>query len=200
MTSNLGKAAGEVLTAAEVNTLLQFDGSGNATLDGTLTSAGLTSTGNVGIGVTLETWLSSSTALQIGGLGSIHAVTAAEAGAGILFGCNIYRKEPSADFARIFNDPASIYVQESGIHKWYSNPAGTEDVAFTPTNIMELDGSGNLQIDGALTATTGITYGGGLTFVSLDAVNAVSPTAPDRTIAIDVNGTPYYIHAKTTND
>lgn len=31
-------------------------------------------------------------------------------------------------------------------------------------------------------------------------VNSVSPTAPDRTIEITIDGTTYYIHAKTTND
>lgn len=31
-------------------------------------------------------------------------------------------------------------------------------------------------------------------------VNAVSPTAPDRTIQLTIDGTTYYIHAKTTND
>lgn len=30
--------------------------------------------------------------------------------------------------------------------------------------------------------------------------NAVSPTAPDRTITVVIDGTTYYIHAKTTND
>jgi hypothetical protein len=34
----------------------------------------------------------------------------------------------------------------------------------------------------------------------LGDVNAVSPTAPNRTVAISVNGTVLYLHAKTTND
>lgn len=33
-----------------------------------------------------------------------------------------------------------------------------------------------------------------------NTANAVSPTAPDRTITIDVGGTTLYLHAKTTND
>lgn len=32
------------------------------------------------------------------------------------------------------------------------------------------------------------------------AVNAISPTAPDRTITVNIDGTTYYIAAKTTND
>lgn len=31
-------------------------------------------------------------------------------------------------------------------------------------------------------------------------VNAITPTAPDRTITVNISGTDYYIHAKTTND
>lgn len=34
----------------------------------------------------------------------------------------------------------------------------------------------------------------------LGDASAVSPTAPNRTVAIDVNGTVLYLHAKTTND
>jgi len=33
-----------------------------------------------------------------------------------------------------------------------------------------------------------------------NTVNSVSPTSPNRTITIDVGGTTYYLHAKTTND
>lgn len=38
------------------------------------------------------------------------------------------------------------------------------------------------------------------TVICASAVNVVSPTAPDRTITIDIGGTTYYVHAKTTND
>jgi len=36
--------------------------------------------------------------------------------------------------------------------------------------------------------------------VCASAVNSVSPTAPDRTITVNIGGTTYYIAAKTTND
>ena len=32
------------------------------------------------------------------------------------------------------------------------------------------------------------------------AVHTVSPTSPDRTIEVDIGGTIYYLHAKTTNN
>jgi hypothetical protein len=34
----------------------------------------------------------------------------------------------------------------------------------------------------------------------LGSVQAVTPTSPNRTIEVEVNGTTYYLHAKTTND
>lgn len=36
--------------------------------------------------------------------------------------------------------------------------------------------------------------------ITANAVNAVSPTSPNRTITVVIDGTTYYIHAKTTND
>lgn len=36
--------------------------------------------------------------------------------------------------------------------------------------------------------------------VCASAVNSVSPTSPNRTITVNINGTTYYLHAKTTND
>lgn len=36
--------------------------------------------------------------------------------------------------------------------------------------------------------------------ITSTAVNSVSPTSPDRTITVNLGGTTYYIHAKTTND
>lgn len=36
--------------------------------------------------------------------------------------------------------------------------------------------------------------------IGTSSVNSVSPTAPDRTLTVLLNGTTYYIHAKTTND
>jgi len=38
------------------------------------------------------------------------------------------------------------------------------------------------------------------TFVVASAVNAVSPTSPNRTLTIDIGGVSYYIACKTTND
>lgn len=56
---------------------------------------------------------------------------------------------------------------------------------------------------GAITTTSSITTAaptGGAGAWKLGVAASVSPTAPNRTIAIDIGGTTYYLHAKTTND
>ncbi len=47
---------------------------------------------------------------------------------------------------------------------------------------------------------TGAPSGGTAKPFKVGAAATVSPTAPDRTIEIEIDGTTYYLHAKTTND
>jgi hypothetical protein len=62
--------------------------------------------------------------------------------------------------------------------------------------ILQANGSG--YFSGSL--TTGAPTGGTAQPWKLGTVATVSPTSPNRTIEVEVNGTIYYIHAKTTND
>ncbi len=57
---------------------------------------------------------------------------------------------------------------------------------------------GNLTIAGSYTSAA--PSGGTSAAWKLGTVASVSPTLPDRTIELDVNGTTYYLHAKTTNN
>jgi len=61
-----------------------------------------------------------------------------------------------------------------------------------------------LQVTGAIynttTITTGAPSGGTAKPFKIGAAATVSPTSPNRTIEIEIDGTTYYIHAKTTND
>jgi len=61
-----------------------------------------------------------------------------------------------------------------------------------------------LQSNGAFytssSITTGAPTGGTAQPWKLGTVATVSPTSPNRTIEVEVNGTIYYLHAKTTND
>lgn len=70
-------------------------------------------------------------------------------------------------------------------------PAGTTSPTFvTPV----------LGVATATSLTTAAPAGSTAAAWKLGAANAVSPTAPNRTIAIDIGGTVYYLAAKTTND
>jgi hypothetical protein len=65
-------------------------------------------------------------------------------------------------------------------------------------------GAFRLQVNGVAYATdglrTGAPAGGTAATWKLGTVATVSPTSPNRTIEVDIGGTIYYIHAKTTND
>jgi hypothetical protein len=65
------------------------------------------------------------------------------------------------------------------------------------TSVLSLTSTGNLTTGGSIT-TSAPTGGAGAW--ELGVANTVTPTAPDRTITIEIGGTVYYLHAKTTND
>jgi hypothetical protein len=61
-----------------------------------------------------------------------------------------------------------------------------------------------LQVTGAIYNTTTLTTGAPTSGTAkpwrLGEAATVSPTSPNRTIRVEIDGTVYYIHAKTTND
>ena len=65
-------------------------------------------------------------------------------------------------------------------------------------------GAYTVQVSGAIYNTTTITTGAPTSGTAkpwrLGEVATVSPTSPNRTIRVEIDGTVYYIHAKTTND
>jgi hypothetical protein len=73
-------------------------------------------------------------------------------------------------------------------HKWQCN--GVERAS--------LSSAGALTVGSSL--TTGAPSGGTAAAWKLGTVATVSPTSPNRTIEVDIGGTIYYIHAKTTNN
>lgn len=58
--------------------------------------------------------------------------------------------------------------------------------------------AGNIYSTGSI--TTGAPSGGSIKPWKLGEAATVSPTSPNRTIRIEIDGTVYYLHAKTTND
>jgi len=69
--------------------------------------------------------------------------------------------------------------------------------ATAGADAMTLSSAGNATLAGSIT-TSAPTGGAGAW--KLGIANAVSPTSPNRTITIEIGGTVYYLHAKTTNN
>lgn len=74
---------------------------------------------------------------------------------------------------------------ESGAFKWRESGGGITTLGA------------NATFPGSIT-TSAPTGGAGAW--ELGVANVVSPTAPDRTITVEIGGVAYYLHAKTTND
>jgi len=95
------------------------------------------SSGNVGIGVTPESWNANYSALQIGSVGSLYGYTAVADGAEVVLGCNEYSSK------YITADQASQYNQYDGKHFFKVAPSGSADAAISWTDAMKIDNNGS---------------------------------------------------------
>jgi len=84
----------------------------------------------------------------------------------------------------------------SGLHLLIDGRVGATQ--STTVRVFSFDNAGNLVTSGSL--TTGAPAGGTAKPWKLGAVAAVTPTAQNRTIEVEIDGTTYYLTAKTTND
>ena len=103
----------------------------------------LTSAGNVGIGVTPETWQSGWSALQIGGLTSYYAPTTTNASQSLMINNNAYN---DGAWKYLITDEASSYFQWNGGHTFRVAPSGTADSAISWNTAMTISNSGNVGI------------------------------------------------------
>lgn len=86
-----------------------------------------------------------------------------------------------------------ILSRSSGLLEVQDSYSGVGTTRFTIDPL-----SGDTEIKG--TVKTGTPAGGTARAWKLGQAASVSPTSPNRTIEVEVNGTTYYLHAKTTND
>jgi hypothetical protein len=84
---------------------------------------------------------------------------------------------------------------------------GVDKFAFRANGVdnkVTIDLNGSIVAAGSLTVAseiqTGAPSGGTSRAWRMGAVAAVSPTSPNRTVEVEVNGTTYYLHGKTTNN
>jgi hypothetical protein len=98
---------------------------------------------------------------------------------------------------------ATFSLLQAGQQQWAVEiPASTTNLRLravdAAVDALTLGTNGNLT--GAGSITTAAPTGGTAAAWKLGAVATVSPTSPNRTIEVDIGGTIYYIHAKTTNN
>ena len=96
------------------------------------------SSGNIGVSVTPKSWDTFKTI-------SFDVVGSFVGGFNnnISLGSNLYY---DGAYKHSNNLAAALYGSGSGVHKWYTNAAGTADAAFTPTERMRITNNGNVGI------------------------------------------------------
>jgi hypothetical protein len=100
----------------------------------------LSSTGNVGLGVTPSAWDSSVKALQVGSGAALH-----DAGSGnTILSSNLYYSSTGNRY--IATDFATAYQQNNGLHYWYTAASGTAGNAISFTQAMTLTSGGGLGV------------------------------------------------------
>jgi hypothetical protein len=120
-------------------------GSGNVDLSDTKMT--ITYTGNVGIGVTPESWYTplSTRALQIGSTTSLWALNNGPTDLRTTLDNNLYISAAGAN-TYLNTGPASRYQQANGQHVWSTVSSGTADTGATITERMRITSSGNVGI------------------------------------------------------
>ncbi len=118
---------------------IKYDGSANNLVIGTSGEANAIviprDSGNVGIGVTPESWHSSYKALQIGNTGTLFKDNAN--GGDFSIGNNFYLNSTPA-YAYTTTAEASRHSQENGIHYFQVAPSGSADAAISWTTAMTI--------------------------------------------------------------
>ena len=104
---------------------------------------------NMGLGVTPQTWQSTSKALQIGVTGAIRGRSDANL---VNMMSNFYTDSAGTN-KYIVTDYATNYQQYQGTHAWYYAASGSAGGSVSFTEAMRLDASGNL---GIATASPGV--------------------------------------------
>jgi len=135
------------------------------------------------------------------------------AGSGTTMFANVYYDGNYKYF--VTGAASAIYAQKTGItFSTYAsgsannNISGSKEMVYADGELiigaLNDQGAYLLQINGAIynnsTITTGAPTSGTAKPWRLGEAATVSPTSPNRTIRVEIDGTVYYIHAKTTND
>jgi hypothetical protein len=139
--------------------------------------------GNVGINVTPESWLSSYKVLQIGDAG---ALVGSSDDSFVAVGANAYLDSVSSNYEYINSDFATQYYQVDGTHVWRNAASGTADATISWSEAMRIDSSGRLLIGKTVADSIG-TDG-----IELDGAN-------DRVLITRSDSEPLVLNRKTSD-
>jgi len=152
-------------------------------VDGSSERMRIDSAGNVGIGVTPETWTSGETALQIGGNTSIRATTAQGANGSLSFGQNVY---VNSGYKYISTDQASAMIMGDGVISLNVAASGSADAAISWNQALTVDNDGNVGIGTASPDTLFHVSGTGADVISrVECLHSVSSAMIDIVSAAD---------------
>jgi len=112
--------------------------------------------GNVGIGVTPESWDSSITAGQIGNKTAIMNRDLGSSSDYVQFCHNAYYNSGDKYIESVGG--ASRLLMQDGVHKFAVAPSGTADSAITWTTAMTIDNSGRVGLGGGGSSPTAILH------------------------------------------
>ena len=168
--------------------------------------ARITSTGNLLIGTTSETGLTGAGGLKVAsttagssGAGALvvqGGISAGNTGAASYFGGTVRASNVGAlGKANDVVDGGSVNDFGIGTYGTATNIIFATGTAFVERARISDTG---LAVTGALSTTGAATFAGAVTIGN--TVNTVSPTSPNRTVTMVVNGVTLYLAAKTTND
>ncbi len=150
------------------------------TLVGSDTAVVKDASGNVGIGVTPESW-NTYTALQVGGMGALFGYNAS-AGSDFSVANNVYY---NSGYKRIFADEASVHQQINGTHVFQVAPSGAADSAISWTTAMTINNSGETIFGGA-------SFGDNTTKIEPDGeVRIRRVSGVNKSMAVFYNGSSY---------
>lgn len=97
---------------------------------------------------------------------------------------------------------ATVHPNSSITNRWGTYQANANHANYFAGNIIigsnPVDTGDKLQVQGAIRTQNPV--GGTSQPWKLGSVSATTPTSPNVTIEVEINGVTYYLHAKTTND
>ena len=155
----------------------------------------LDTSGNLGLGVTPSAWGigTNGHVLEFSNAGSMWNYSNTS---GINLSQNLYY---NGAYYYKSTAAATVYAQGSGQHIWYNAPSGTAGTAFTPTQAMTLDVSGNLSVLGTVGVNTSSILASATFTSSTTTANQIIysvPTATYRSAKLMVqmtSGTSYQV-------